>query len=77
MAARWQDLLQFGHAEEKSSGDNRFSLPVALKIELFLSSFEPALYKCRGSESHGASAAGRELYTKLKLSWTDLNFTIV
>lgn len=28
-----QDLLQFGHAEEKSSGDSRFSLPVALKAE--------------------------------------------
>lgn len=43
-------------------------------LELF--AFDSALYSCRGSESHGASAAGRELYTKLKLSWTDLNFTI-
>lgn len=41
---------------------------------LELSAFDPALYSCRAVRA--ISAAGRELYTKLKLSWTDLNFTI-
>lgn len=45
MAAWWPKAgsVTVGHAEEKSSGDNRFSLPVALEREELLSSLPLAL----------------------------------